>query len=192
MSMSIEDFAKLAAALVQVESRKPNDFLSATAIEKLPELRPGSGGEGEIFFGGDGHYTAAFALWPSKGLGIVVESNSGDSDDLCSALVKTVRSTVAPDIESSEPAQPSGAPRGRYGLQIQAEAEDDSLTVKAVEPESPAAKAGLKEGDRIIAINDTPIEKLSPDERMTAFKKSPLSLRIEREGKPLTMTLHLP
>ncbi len=192
MSMSIEDFAKLAAALVQVEQRKPSEFLGTAAIEKLPELRPGSSGEGEIFFGGDGHYTAAFALWPSKGLGIVVESNAGSSDDLCRVLVTAAREAAATELASSASPPPAGSQPPRYGIQIQAEAEDDSWSVLAVEPGLPAEKAGLKKGDQILAINDTPLDKLSPDDRTAAFKKSPLSLQINRDGKPLTLTLQLP
>lgn len=192
MSMSVEDFAKLAAALVQVESRKPSEFLGSAAVEKLPELRPGSSGEGEIFFGGDGHYTAAFALWPSKGLGIVVESNAGDSDDVCSAIVKAVRSVVDPGGESGDLAQTGGPQRERYGLRLQVEAEDEGMSILALEPGSVAEKAGLKEGDKILAVNNTLLEKLSPEDRTAAFKKSPLVLRIEREGKPLDFTLHLP
>ncbi len=193
MSMSIEDFAKLAAALVQVEAGKPGEFLSAAAIEKLPELRPGTRGEGEIFFGGDGHYTAAFALWPSKGLGVVVESNAGDSDDLCSALVKAVRATVDPSADSSETAQGGGG-RGKYGfrLMVEADGDNESLSIMGVEPGSPAEKGGMKKGDIILAINGLPLEKLSQEDRMAEFKKSPLKLRVKRDGKPVEFTLQLP
>lgn len=192
MSMSIEDFAKLAAALIEVEARRPNDFLGAKAIDKLPELRPGSAGEGEIFFGGDGHYTAAFALWPSKGLGIVVESNAGDSDDLCRALIKAVREHSASELASVGGPQPADVDRPRYGIQLEAEEGGSSLFVAGVESGSVAQKGGLKEGDKITAINGTPFEKLSLDDQMAQFRKSPLTLKIDRDGNEMTIQLKLP
>lgn len=192
MSMSVEDFGRLAAALVNVEAKKPTSFLGAAAVEQLPELRPGSAGEGELFFGGDGFFTAAFALWPSKGIGIVVQSNAGDSDGLCEALVQAVRDKAAPETRSGDAASGSGEKRRRYGLELMAEADDDSLSVKAVEPGSAAAAGGLQAGDRILAINETPLDKLDEGSRMAAFKASPLKLRVQRGDKTLELTLKLP
>lgn len=193
MSLSIEDFAKLGAALVNVEAGKPTDFLGRAAIEKLPELRPGSKeSEGEIFLGGDGQYTAAFALWPSLGLSIVVESNAGDSDDLCKAIVDIVRGEVAPEIPSRK-SQAGGSPKQkRYGFQIVAEGDDDNWLVGLVEADSPAAAAGLKQGDRIVSINNTPLAKLSADERSKELKQSLLKLQVERDGKPIDISMRLP
>lgn len=97
MSCNISDFARLGAALVEVEAGKTSAFLGEASIGKLPELRPGAKGmEGEIFFGGDGYFTAAFALWKSEGLAIVVQTNAGDSDDVCEATIKAVRAVVTP------------------------------------------------------------------------------------------------
>ena len=192
MSMSIGDVAKLAAAVFDVEARRPNDFLGAKAIDKLPELRPGSAGEGEIFFGGDGHYTAAFALWPSKGLGIVVESNAGDSDDLCRALINAAREHSAPQVTSVGGPQPADAMRPRYGIQLEAEEDGATMQVVGVESGSPAEKGGLKEGDKVIALNGTPLDKLTADERTAMFRKSPVAMKIERNGKELTIQLELP
>jgi len=193
MSLSIEDFAKLGAALVNVEAGKPTEFLGKSAIEKLPELRPGAkGSEGEIFFGGDGQYTAALALWPSRGLSVVVESNAGDSDDLCEALVDAVRGEVAPEIPSRK-SQAGGTPKQkRYGFQIITEGDDDKWLVGQVEPDSPAAAAGLKQGDRIVSINGTPLAKLSADERGNTLRQTPLKLQVEREGKSVEISMGLP
>lgn len=191
MSMSIGDFAKLAAALVDVESRKPTAFLGAAAVEKPPELRPGSQGEGEIFFGGDGHYTAAFALWPSKQMGIVVETNAGSSDDLGTELVRAVRAAVDPGAESSQSDQ-TYQQRGRYGFQIIVEPETEDLSIVGIDPGSPADKAGLKKGDTVVAINGTPLGKISSDDRMAQFKKSPLKLRVDRDGSLVEISMELP
>lgn len=193
MSMSISDFAKLAATLVNVESGKPTGFLGKSAVERLPELRPGvKGGEGEIFLGGDGQYTAAFALWPSKGLAIVVQTNAGESDDLCEALVDAVRAAVAPDIPSRKTPGAASADRPRYGFQIRAESNDDTWLVGAVASGSPAEFGGLKQGDRILAINGTPIPNLPVDDPMAALKQPTVKLQVERDGKLIDLTLRLP
>ena len=38
-----------------------------------------------------GTYTAAFAVWPSKGFGVVVCTNGGDGDEACASAVDAVR-----------------------------------------------------------------------------------------------------
>ncbi|MBI1824913.1 MAG: serine hydrolase [Planctomycetes bacterium] len=193
MSMSIEDFAKLSTALVNVEAGKVTDFLSKTAIEKLPELRPGAkGSEGEVFLGGDGHYTAAFALWPSRGLSIVVESNAGDSDSLCQATVKAVRELVAADVPSQDTQSAGGEKPRRYGFRIKAEGDDDTWLVADVDDNSVAAKAGLHANDKITAINGEALSAIPLDDRMGRVKQSPLKLRVERDGKPIDIEMRLP
>jgi len=193
MSCSIEDFAKLGAALVDVETGKPTDFLGKTAIERLPELRPGSrGGEGEIFLGGDGQYTAAFALWPSKGLAIVVQTNGGDSDDVCEAIVDAVRNAVAPEIPAQKGQPPAPGGRPRYGFAIIVEGDDDNWLVGPVVAGSPAETGGLKQGDRILAINGTPLANLALEDRKAALQQPTVILQIERDGKPVDLTLRLP
>ena len=161
----------------------------ATAM-KLPELRPGPGGEGAVFFGGDGHYTAAFALWPSKGLAIVVQSNAGDSDDLCEAMINAVRDVVAPDVLAWTPAAATQDPdRPRYGFQLRAD--DDTWIIVGVVADSPAAKGGLEAGDQIMAINGIPLAQMPEDDRMIAVGESPLKLDVERKGKSVHVTLVL-
>lgn len=191
MSMSIEDFAKLASALIEVEAGRPNEFLGPMAIEKLPELRPGSAGEGEIFFGGDGHYTAAFALWPSRNLAIVVMSNAGDSDDVCAAIINTLRERFAPQISGERTGQGKDPPRPRYGLRLEMNEDDSGLLIAGIDPDSPAQRAGLKAGDKILAINGSPLDTLSETEQLSAFRESPLRLRVSRGGATQEITLEL-
>ena len=97
VSCSITDFARLAGELAGVEGGKPGVFLSVDAARNARESMPAGGSiAGVPFFGGEGTFTAAFALWPSLGLAIVVETNGGDSDDVCQAAIEAVRAVVAP------------------------------------------------------------------------------------------------
>jgi len=190
MSCTIRDFAKISDLLCDIEAKKPTSFLSPATVLNLPELRPGGGGEGGILFGGDGHYTAAFALWPSKGLAIVVQSNAGSSDGLCAAMINAVRDVVAPDIQAKTGGPTADDPdRPRYGFQILAE--NESWVVAEVFANSRAAKGGLLAGDRIIAINGTQLAKMPEDDRMAEVRKSPLKLDVERDGKSVRVTLTL-
>lgn len=185
MSCSIEDFAKLGAELVRIESGKPTDFLSPDTARKLPELRPGGDGEGEIFYGGDGTFTAAFALWPSSGLSIVVQSNAGDSDEICAAAIQAVRAAVTSDDGSAPPQKPV------LGLRIEA-GDDGKWTIAGVEPGLLAAAAGLAQGDRITAINGKLLKDIAEGDRTPMMRQFPVKLTVDRAGKTLEFTLTAP
>jgi hypothetical protein len=78
----------------------------------------------------------------------------------------------------------------RYGIQL-AELEASPIVVDVVDAASPAEKAGLRAGDRIITMNGRPVEELGVIERLDAIKASPLQIGIKRgeETVDLTMTL---
>lgn len=182
MSCSIEDFAKLGAELVRIESGKPTNFISPDTARKLPELRPGGDGEGEIFYGGDGTFTAAFALWPGNGLSVVVQTNAGDSDEICAAAIQAARAVVTSDEGSAPPQKPV------LGLRIEA-GSDGNWTIAGVEPGLPAAAAGLAAGDRIVAINDKPLAQIPEVERTPMLRSLPVKLTVDRAGKTREFTL---
>lgn len=188
MSCTIKEFARISGVLCDIEARRPTPFFSAKTAEFLPELRPGPGGEGQIFYGGEGTYTAAFVLWPSKSLSISVLSNAGDSDALCAAIIHAVQSAVASET-SSRPGfkQAAGGDGPRYGFHIKIEA--DRWEVADVLPDSRAAKGGLKKGDVIHAVNGTPLSQLSEDDVLSTMHKSPLRLKVQRNGEPLEIVL---
>jgi regulator of sigma E protease len=63
------------------------------------------------------------------------------------------------------------------------------IVVREVVPNSPAAEAGLRVGDRIVAVNAEPVKSA---EQVTQFirdhKAQPITLRVDRGGSPLDIT----
>jgi CubicO group peptidase (beta-lactamase class C family) len=205
MSCSIDDFARFAAVLAACEADKPGDFLKPATVAAIREARPGGKSvDGVPFFGGDGFYTAAFALWPSAGTAIVVGSNAGESDEVCQAAIDAVREACAPEL-SKTPAGMGGGPRAardaggsdaadanrtKYGFSIRGEdTGSQSWYVQDIVPDSIAARSGLKDGDQIIELNGMPLEKIEPDKRIEQVRKSPLKLTVLRDGKRVEIEL---
>ncbi|WP_457608589.1 RIP metalloprotease RseP [Nitratifractor sp.] len=61
--------------------------------------------------------------------------------------------------------------------------------VGKVSPDSPAAKAGLKPGDRILAVGDHPIHYWYQIGQTIQETPDPILLRILRDGREMTLTL---
>jgi len=57
------------------------------------------------------------------------------------------------------------------------------VVIVAVEPNTPAAGAGLEEGDVVISINNKPIENLAQAKTLAKGGNDPLGLRIVRKGQ---------
>lgn len=68
------------------------------------------------------------------------------------------------------------APEPRRGVGVSVELQPNALKVLSVEPYSPAARAGIKKGDRIVAIGHAKVSELSEDKAA-----SELSLAVDRE-----------
>ena len=188
VSCSIGDFARFAGKLALIEAGKPEGFLSPSAAANVGDSMPSDGPmDGVPFFGGEGTFTAAFALWPSRGLAIVVETNGGDSDDVCQALIEAVRAAVAPDAPAGP--RPAPSPPGRGGFGFMLRAVDDKLEVAEVLPGSPAAAAGLAKGDEIVKINGRPNAAMLPQERMDALHAESVTLTVRRDGKAIDVSL---
>lgn len=61
--------------------------------------------------------------------------------------------------------------------------------VRGVQPGTPAAAAGLRAGDRIVAANGKPVGDLLQAAKIGNDPSKPLTMRVERNGEPLTLTL---
>ena len=85
---------------------------------------------------------------------------------------------------------------GRYaGVGIQMDVRNGSITVVAPLPGTPAQRAGILTGDRVVTIDDKPTRSWSSDEAVKALRGTPGStvhLEIERPGNaariPFTLT----
>lgn len=193
MTCSIADFARLAGTLAAVEAGAPGEYLKPETARLIAELTPGGPSEGVPFFGGDGQYTAAFALWPSRKLAIVVASNAGDNDAVCAALLEAIRAKYAPDARPVPREDGPGAPPDgpRLGISLRM-ADEGEAEIAAVEPGSAAERAGLKEGDRVVAIDGVKIVDIPQDKLRAALAGRRIVFKIERDGKPLEIAVVRP
>jgi regulator of sigma E protease len=80
---------------------------------------------------------------------------------------------------------PAPAKPGDYGI------EASDLTLFAVQPGGAADQAGLKRGDRVLAVNGTPALSWGDevDGALKAAGTQPVKIEVRRDGKPLTVTV---
>jgi carboxyl-terminal processing protease len=83
---------------------------------------------------------------------------------------------------------------GRYsgiGVWLRS-AQDGEIYLGSVQPESPAAEAGLVAGDRLLEVDGDDVGSLSLSkvaQRLRGDAGTELRLRVERDGKPISLTL---
>jgi regulator of sigma E protease len=66
---------------------------------------------------------------------------------------------------------------------------EDPVIVGQIEPNSPAAKGGLKEDDRIVALDGKPLVSIEAMiERLQQTKETPVDLTVQRDGQTLSLT----
>jgi regulator of sigma E protease len=67
---------------------------------------------------------------------------------------------------------------------------EDTVTIVDLQDDMPAAKAGLKEGDKIVALDGKPVAALAEMiESLTVTKDKPINLTVLRQGEQKTFTL---
>ena len=66
----------------------------------------------------------------------------------------------------------------------------DGIVVHRVEPDSAADRAGLRQHDRLLSVNGTPLEEAAMDvlDPLIAAGEE-MEFRLEREGQPLTVSV---
>jgi predicted metalloprotease with PDZ domain len=80
-------------------------------------------------------------------------------------------------------------PQKRYGIRLGSA--PDRFDVAGVEPGSPADLAGVLAGDRVIAVNGTPIGELSLEKRSAAMRAPSVTLEIARGDETLSVPMSL-
>lgn len=86
-----------------------------------------------------------------------------------------------------------GSARPNLGLQIQDTQDDSGVTVLKVTPESPAQKAGVKEGDLITSIGGNRVANVADAQReIRDTKGTEYKLQIQRDKKTITLTIKIP
>jgi regulator of sigma E protease len=76
----------------------------------------------------------------------------------------------------------------RLGFELRATNETLSATINRVLPDTPAEEAGLRAGDRIVAINGKPVDGDSIRPTIQASDGKPLRLTVVRSGKTVQLT----
>jgi S1-C subfamily serine protease len=81
----------------------------------------------------------------------------------------------------------------RLGIQPTYGDDKDGVLISGTSPDTPAAKAGLKEGDRIIEISGKPVKNLEAYMSLMAGHKKgdTLSVLILRDGKKMDVKVKL-
>ncbi len=187
--LPIEDFARIAAAEVNLEAGRETAFLNqATAKSIIAQAaKRAPRGEGRVYFGGQGSFTAACAVWPAHGLGIVVCTNGGEGDDVCLAAVEALRAAFASDVP---PVGSGGGPNSgpKLGVRLRAEA-GGPVYFDEVIAGGPADKLGIKAGDSIVSIDGKAIGAPEPAELSAALRSPGARLELRRDGKIVEIQL---
>jgi regulator of sigma E protease len=108
------------------------------------------------------------AMSPGQPLSLAVERNG-----------RTLEKTVVPEAMGVDQIGYAGwAPK------------EDTVTIVDLQDDMPAAKAGLKEGDKIVALDGKPVAALAEMiESLAVTKGKPINLTVLRNGEKKTFTL---
>jgi len=86
----------------------------------------------------------------------------------------------------------SAPPPPGSGLRFAGHPGSSDLEVYDVAPGSPAAKAGVTAGEKLLEINGASVASLSDDQRRAAFRASPLKLKLAKDGVEHEVTIVFP
>jgi S1-C subfamily serine protease len=80
------------------------------------------------------------------------------------------------------------------GVQLEPAPGNVGARVREVSPGGPAAQAGIRAGDTIVAVNGTELKGDAPARQVSSLLRdvkpdTPVTLRVQRDGKPLAVTV---
>ncbi len=167
----------VAAGIVSGTSRGSGATMSGDLIQTDAAINPGNSGGPLVNLKGE-----------VVGINVALKTLGGDSAGMGFAVPATRARRVAADL-----AEFGRVRRAYLGLQIgpidPATAErigqPDALAINGVAPDSPAAEAGLRRGDILMALQGQPIKGLGAFQAAieVAPPSEPLTLMIDRDGE---------
>jgi C-terminal processing protease CtpA/Prc len=109
-------------------------------------------------------------------------------------LLESIRAEMAPSAKRVAAGGPAPSGRPRLGITIKAiETNDEDVwEIGDVLAGSPAEKAGLRPGDRFVAINGTPVKDLTVEERRQRLGAGKVKLTMQREGREIMVSIEAP
>jgi C-terminal processing protease CtpA/Prc len=152
------------------------------------------GGRFAVFLPVGNSYAPGAQSW--EGVGVQPHRNVPAEDALNEVLrelnVPASAAERVPEVESNRVVVQGNPPTRRYGIMMTMPDERTSfIRVEGVDGGGVAANAGLREGDRIVAVNGRAVSEMTPEALGPAMRASPLTLEIERSGARRSVAMSL-
>ncbi len=160
--------------------------LAGTAIAPLAPAAPGAGGRA-IAAGLAGLYEAAWTQSPAL--------RRAGAERVLTAGFEELFNHLDPYSRYVPPAEARAARErrvGQSGLGLRVAVRRDALVLGAITPGGAAQAAGLRVGDRLLAVDGRPADPRDPSGtalRLEGPPDSSVSLRVSRAGRPRDVTL---
>jgi carboxyl-terminal processing protease len=110
-------------------------------------------------------------------------------------MLRELRDPYTSFLDGRELRSLTEATTGNYGgVGLQIEVRDGAIVVVSPLPETPAERAGLRTGDRIVSVNDSSTQRFNQDQAVRALRGpagSEVHLRVERVGVQELISYHL-
>ncbi len=110
-------------------------------------------------------------------------------------MLRELRDPYTSFLDGRELRSLTEATTGNYGgVGLQIEVRDGAIVVVAPLPETPAERAGIRTGDRIVSVNDSSTQRFNQDQAVRALRGpagSEVHLGVERVGVQELISYHL-
>lgn len=109
---------------------------------------------------------------------------------------RTLDPALADYFWITDPSEMSHGHRGRLGVRVESLAAGKGVRIAAVMPGGPAAQAGIKPGDILVRIDDTPISGLEDVHQALAFQQPRIRashrVLLQRDGTDVQLSIVIP
>jgi carboxyl-terminal processing protease len=110
-------------------------------------------------------------------------------------MLRELRDPYTSFLDGRELRSLTEATTGNYGgVGLQIEVRDGAIVVVSPLPETPAERAGIRTGDRIVSVNDSSTSRFNQDQAVRALRGpagSEVTLKLERVGVQDVISYHL-